>query len=152
LNDAIETAGQTPEKRKGANMTKTHDEKIPELVPSELEPVELNDEKFDNARLDLIRSRAAKLKAKERDLAPAQVSMAGASELKELIGAVRDLSSAVLAAAAIPALVERCGRRLDERWVSKAAIAIGAEVMRGISGKERKGKMGRPRKKGAAKK
>ncbi len=122
------------------------DLKIPELGPSELEPVELNDGKIDNARLDLIRSRAAKLKAKERDLAPAQVSMAGTSELGELIGAVRDLSNAVLAAAAIPALVERCGRRLDERWVSKAAIAIGAEVMRGISGKEKKHRMGRPRK------
>jgi len=133
-------------------MTKTHDEKIPELGPSELEPVDLEPGRIDNARLDLIRSRAAKLKAKEQVLAPAQVSMAGTSELGELIGAVRDLSNAVLAAAAIPALVERCGRRLDERWVSKASIAIGTEVMRGISGKAKKRKMVRPRKNAAAKK
>lgn len=123
-------------------MTKLKDElKIPDQEVTELEPVELS-----AGRLDLIKNRAEKLKAKERKLEPMQMAMSGASEIRELVDAVRDLSTAILAAAPIPALVERCGRHLDEGWVSKAAITIGSEVMRALTGKRKKGRTGRPRK------
>lgn len=120
--------------------------KVPDQELSELEPAEVSP-----GRLDLLKARHEKLKAKERVLEPAQMAMSGASEIRDLVDAVRDLSTAVLAAAAIPALVERCGRQLDEGWVSKAAITIGAEVMRALTGKVRKRRTGRPRKKALGK-